>query len=580
MIESIAVFVDAIASDSGKLSAPQVHSQNRKMWKVLLSLVAALCWADSIQEIDVAIAGLGYAGSTIAVDAKMSGRVPVVFESRDSFGGRAHRFKVGDHYVPKGAGWQSGLGPLQPMTKRLRVCNISSTKVNWGRWRDYCKNGQECEESWDEFETSYACAAELSTEMGNLGLPPVSLDTGLKLCGWKATTDAQFIYETSTVNYEFAEGSTATSLTGALPLLTYIVYKDGDKFITDPRSSQEGVGCWLDRYGIGRESSYNVNYNSPIVNINTDERIVTLHNGSRYRYNVLFNTIPNGVLAWNQIREDGSLFTPKLSAERVRALHGYHTPDYVKIFLQFPSDFWNTFKPNIQYFNIWPDALHSCTVWQNLDLPNFWPGSKLIYVTCTTPQSDMGETLSSGQWKNMLMPQLRNVFGSGIPEPTLVKVARWLDDPNFRGTYSNVAVEFTLDKFNAFYQPLGPNGTHIFAGEAYCYLMFGYMHSAILSGHTAWCEYQVRIGAWPSTRECRKEAIDPDGKHYPNVCWPEGLPVEAALSGPTSEARRAVVPRQFRRRQKIAQHNSNMTDAAFQEHTAKKFNRAMELVSA
>lgn len=549
------------------------------MWKALLSFVIALCWAEEIKKLDVVVVGGGYAGSTIAVNAKMAGREPFIFESTESFGGRARRIKVGDYHFPKGAGWQSGLGPLNPMTKILKVCNISNTRVNWNRWVDYCKNGQECEESWDEFETAFACASALSTEMGALGLPAVSIDTGLKLCGWKAITDAQFIYETATVNYEWAESAAVTSLMGSLPLIIDEVYHDGDKFITDPRSSQEGVACWLDRYGIGREPSYHVNYNSPVVNINTADRIITLRNGTRYQYNVLFNTIPNGVLAWNQIHEDGSLFTPKLSASRVRALYGYHTPDYVKVFLQFPTDFWNSYKPNIQYFNIWPTALHSCTVWQNVDLPNFWPGSKILYVTCTTPQSDMGEVLSSAQWKDMLMPQLRNVFGNNIPDPTLLRVARWLDDPNFRGTYSNQAVEFSLDKFNAFYEPLGPNGTHIFAGEGYCYLMFGYMQSAILSGHTAWCEYQVRIGALPPTRECRKVAIDPDGKHYPNVCWPEGIPPPSPAA-PTTDVKRSMPPRQFRRRQKIAQHNLNMTDAEFQERTAAKFNRAMEIVTA
>lgn len=529
-------------------------------------------WALGVlHEIDVAIAGAGLAGAEIATLAKTDGRVPVIFESRNSFGGRAHRVQVGDYYFPKGAGWQSGLGPLHPLTKRLRVCNISNTRVNWNRWVDYCQNGQECEESWDDFETSFACASELAVQMSDLGLPPVSMDTGLKLCGWKAKTPAQFMYQTSTVNYEWAEDATVNSLGGSLPLLTYTLYRDGDKFITDPRSSQELVGCWLDRFGIGRAESYSVNYNSPIVNIDTDQHILTLANGSRYHYQVMFNTLPNGVLSWNQIHQNGSLFTPPLSSDRVLALAGYHTPVYLKIFLQFPTAFWNAFKPNTQYFNIWSNSLHSCTVWQNVDLPNFWPDSKILYLTCTSPQSDMGETLNDNQWKELLMPQLRKVFGNAIPDPTLVKVARWLDDPNFRGTYSNSAVEFTLDKFNTFYEPLG-NGTHMFAGEAYCYSLFGYMHSAILSGETAWCEYQVRNGVYPPSRECRKTAIDADGKHYPNFCWPEGI----ATYSSTETVKRSAPT--FRRLERVV--HSNSSDAEFQRQTAHKFERALGIVIA
>lgn len=551
--------------------------------KFLLTTVVALCCQFTLAtqpiNVDVAVIGAGLAGAEIATLAKKDGRIPTIFESRSSFGGRTHRIEVGGYYFPKGAGWQAGLGPLNPISKRLRVCNISNVRVNWNRWRDYCKTGQECEESWDEFETAFACASELATEMKILGLAPVSQDTGFKLCGWKPQTDAQFLYQSSTVNYEWAETSYVNSLMGSLPLLSHIVYQDADKFITDPRSSQELVGCWLDRFGIGRQNSPQVNYNSGVVNINTATQIITLANGSTYHYNVVFNTMPNGVLSWNQVREDGSLFTPKLSFNRVLALQGYHTPVYLKIFLQFPTAFWNSFKPNIQYFNIWANALHECTIWQNVDLPDFWPGSKIMYLTCTSPQSDMGENLNNNEWKQLLMPQLRNVFGNDIPDPTLIKVARWLDDPNFRGTYSNAPVEFTLEKFNEFYQPLGTNGTHIFAGEAYCYNLFGYMQSAILSGSTAWCEYQVRNGVYPPTRECRKIAVDADGKEYPNYCWDEALTLANLQTTQSLQSRSINKQRVFRRRNKIAQHNLNVSDAEFQEKTARKFNRALAIVT-
>jgi len=473
-------------------------------------------------EIDVAIAGAGLAGAEIATLAKQDGKSPVMFESRHTYGGRVQSIDIGGNVLPKGGGWQQGTGRNHALTKRIRECDIRVKGQNWNRWLDFCIDGQECGESWGEFETAFACAEELALELA--GTDAISMETGFRLCGWWPRSDDEFLVQDSTVLFEWAEGDSTLGLQTSLPWLTYAVHTDADNFFIDERGAEEMVGCWLDRYGIGREESASVAYNSPVVNINTDTQILTLANGTRYHYSVLFNTLPLGVLQWNQAKEGGSLFTPPLEPSRVLSLYTYHAPVYQKIFLQFPTAFWNDFSPNKEFFNIASSFQHQCSLWQNVDLGNGWlTDSRILYITCTSPQSDYGENIDEDGWRDILMPDLRKVFGEDIPEPLSITVSKWLEDPNFRGTFSNRPVEHTSERFNELFAPFGTDQTHIFTGEAYCENMGGFMHSAILAAETSWCEYKVRIGELPVDTPCRAIATDADGDELPNFCFAEGL---------------------------------------------------------
>lgn len=523
---------------------------------------------DPPQEIDVAVIGLGLAGAEIMSLASVSGRTPVAFESRHTYGGRTQSIDIGGYSLPKGGGWQQGTGQLHPLSKRISECGISTKKQNWNSWLDFGKSGEEISAAWGEFESAFACAELLSEEMKTSGADDVSQYTGLKMCGWVAQLVSEFLAQISTLDFEWAEGAFVNSLKNTLLWLTYYVYNDEDRFVTDPRGSEEMVGCWLDRYGFGREQSYHINYNSPVVNIDTASQILTIENGTRYHYQVLFNTMPLGVLSWNQVSEDGSLFTPPLSTSKTLALHTYHTPLYQKIFFQFPTNFWNSFSPNKEFFNIYANSLHSCFLWQNVDLNDGWlPGSRILYVTCTSPQSDQGENLDESEWTELLMPQLRKVFGSDIPDPELVVVSRWLNDPNFRGTYSNRPVEHTQERFDEFYEPFGIGNTHIFTGEGYCMNMNGYMHAAILAAETSWCEYQVRNGDLPVDTPCRAEATDADGDVLPNYCFNEGL------ASKKREMNNSTFVRYARTK------SSRLSDEEFIAMTEYKINNAMRLVN-
>ena len=178
----------------------------------------------------------------------------------------------------------------------------------------------------------------------------ISMDTALKLCGWwKTSSDENYIIEQSQLDYEWADPSTIWGIYGQVPDPTYIAYTDEDVFITDQRGSEELTGCWFDRFlPDGGRNSPKIRYSDPVVNINTDDQIVTLESGLQYRYTVCFNTIPIQVLRYNLVVENGSLFTPPLSMNLKTALLSLDIPIYGKFFFQFKENFWG----DSQFYNI------------------------------------------------------------------------------------------------------------------------------------------------------------------------------------------------------------------------------------
>lgn len=542
-----------------------------RFWKATILYFAATAAAgpnsepDPIQ-LDVAVIGAGLAGAEIAALAASDGRTPTIFEAQHRYGGRTQTIDIGGVPMPAGGGWQQGTGRLHALSKRIRECDIEVQGQNWNSWLDFCINGTECGDSWGDFEAAFACAEGLAVEFANEDL--MSMKTGFDLCGYVTETDDQFLIHDSTVLFEWAENPSVLGLQTNLPWLTYSVHTDSDNYFTDARGAEEMAACWLDRYGIGREESAQVAYNSPVVNIDSDAQVLTLSNGTRYHYNVLFNTIPIGVMRYNVAKEEGSLFTPELPLSKKIALLGYHTPVYEKIFFKFPYNFWNDFSPNKEFFNIAPKAPHQATLWQNVDLQGWKDGSAILYLTMTSPQSDYAENLTPQQWAELLMPELRKVFGDDIPDPELVKATAWLENPYARGTFSNHPVENTRERLDDLFEPMGTDGTHILTGEAYCLGMNGFMHSAILAAETSWCEYKVRIGELPEDTPCRITAVDADGDELPNWCFEEGL---------STYAKRQVSD--TARRNRIAAH-SPLSVAELNANVAARLDKALDRIGS
>lgn len=77
-------------------------------------------------------------------------------------------------------------------------------------------------------------------------------------------------------------------------------------------------------------------------------------------------------------------------------------------------------------------------VWQSLDMDGFFPGSGILFVTVTGDFSKRIELMSDELVKAEVLEVLRSMYpNTTIPEPDAFYFPRWLNDPLYRGSYSN-----------------------------------------------------------------------------------------------------------------------------------------------
>ena len=104
-----------------------------------------------------------------------------------------------------------------------------------------------------------------------------------------------------------------------------------------------------------------------------------------------------------------------------------------------------------------------------------------IAVTVTDDMADRVVQQNKSVKMGEIMEVLRTIIlcGNNIPEPTTLLFNNWLEDPLFRGTYSN----WPLGVTDQTYKELNsPEGRLYFSGEGTSAKYNGYIHGALFSG--------------------------------------------------------------------------------------------------
>ena len=121
------------------------------------------------------------------------------------------------------------------------------------------------------------------------------------------------------------------------------------------------------------------------------------------------------------------------------------------------------------------------TVWQNLNAPGylFKQTDHILMVTTTDNESKRIESMTTQQVQAEIMQVLRNMFGKDVQEPIDIVFPKWLENPLFRGSYSNWPIGASQKHHMNMRASLGRLW---FAGEAMSADYYGYLHGAWLEG--------------------------------------------------------------------------------------------------
>lgn len=112
----------------------------------------------------------------------------------------------------------------------------------------------------------------------------------------------------------------------------------------------------------------------------TDDSVtITNANGTCITADYAICTFSIGVLQTPPADEGGVAFDPPLPTWKRTAINESQMGTFTKIFLQFTTPFWDTSKQ----FSLYADPIRRghYALFQNLDHPDFLPGSGIIFIT-------------------------------------------------------------------------------------------------------------------------------------------------------------------------------------------------------
>lgn len=417
----------------------------------------------------VLVVGAGVAGLAAARMLFDAGYPVTVLEARDRVGGRVWTDRSwSDATIDVGASWIHGIdgNPLAELAHKMRIETVVSDADILGDESDgsrlYDKAGklvppakvQQLVQDWEAVEElisnmSQDAPASLSVEaVLNRSLKQLRID------GEQGRT----LFEIGSRIYEDDTGASIGDLgAGAIA--------DGTEYGGHEVVFPHGYGQIPERLAQGLD----VRLNHAVTEIHHDETMVrvTTSKGSFSADRVIV-TLPLGVL-----KQGSVTFSPPLPASKLSAIERLGMGVYDKLFLRFPTIFWD----DVEVISRLGTGNGAWATWLNLARVTKAP------ILCSLRGGDVArhiEGMSDADAVRQAMGSLREIYGSGIPEPIAHRITRWAADPYARGSYSYLAVGSSPDHRRALAAPATPR--LCFAGEATSLESSSTVHGALLSG--------------------------------------------------------------------------------------------------
>ena len=176
------------------------------------------------------------------------------------------------------------------------------------------------------------------------------------------------------------------------------------------------------------------------------ENIMVTTNRTSYTSDYVVSTIPTGVLQSGCVK-----FMPPLPKYKQDALNRLDSGNHEKIFLKFPTVFWDK---DVEVFQYAADEHRGvCSQWYNVLLKA--ENKKILYANISGPDIEYAKK-SNYELKKISMSILRKIFGPNIPEPDDIYVSRWsLDKYTLGGPHAHPRNNGTMEDLSIIGEPFG-----------------------------------------------------------------------------------------------------------------------------
>lgn len=387
----------------------------------------------------------------------------LILEASNRIGGRLHKMNFNGATIELGANWIQGLckdsscNPVWLQAKRRLGCvepTCESTDRSDLILYDLSGNRLDInvldtypEDDLDSYSNSNNndISVRVGLEKFNWFLP--DNDAKKKFADWYKHDNC------------FAELPEHTSLLRTHPLPTYENFGSDEYFVSDTRGFEHILTDLLST------DDRRIRLNTEVRKIRNRANSVCVDtNRKTYCGRFAIVTFSIGVLKANL-----NMFEPPLSQQKVNAINSFSMALYLKIFLHFPTKFWDD-----------AEFIGRASTTRG-HYPLFVPiNNNIIMAIVTSPFSNSVSKQSDDETVQQVMAALRQIYPPNtVPNPDNYKIAHWDKDPHFLGAYSNTPVGVTDDTHRNLAKQ---EGRLFFAGEAASIEYSGFVHGAYYAG--------------------------------------------------------------------------------------------------
>lgn len=420
---------------------------------------------------DTIVVGAGVSGLTAARFLAQSGQRVLVLEARDRTGGRTFTERSGDLATDRGASWIHGIDD-NPLTEVVSGFGMRTVEFTVGSYQPtgrpiayYSPTGERLSDEAvalfaDDvrtFDMHLATAVQASTRGTTY---EQAIDAALSALGWnpdRAERVREFVLHRSEEQYGVhAGGLDAHGLDDDSVDGDEVVFPDGfDQLATNLAA---GLDVRLEHVVTGiRWSKQGATVATAQGEFSADRVIVT---------------VPIGVLTSGDLA-----FEPALPEWLTQAIVGFEMNNFEKVFLRFPTRFWDE---NVYAIRQQGEAGKWWHSWYDLtDLH----GVPRLLTFAAGPSALETRTWSDDEIAASVLDALRGLYGDRVEQPDDVLVTRWQDDPYSHSSYAYMTPGSMPEDHDLLATPV-ENVLH-FAGEATWTDDPATVTAALRSGHRA-----------------------------------------------------------------------------------------------
>lgn len=421
------------------------------------SLLASACKKEAIVTPNgktVIVIGAGISGLAAAKKLKENGFNVVVLESQNKIGRRLRTDRTLGLAFDEGASWIHGITG-NPITALAQQAGMNTALTDDDSFLSYDVGGA---------VRSDAVFSQAEDELYTI------LKTMIK--SGKVTQSFETVFKSlypAKANdrlWKFFLSTYVTFDTGDLNNLSSLLYNEGEEFGGEERISTNGYDTIPNYLATG----LTIQLNQRVTKIEyADTNVKVEHNATISEADYVLVTVPLGVLKNNSIQ-----FTPALPIAKQNAIQKVGMNCVNKFLLSWNTAFWD----DVHYISYTPEIRDKFNYF--LNVRKFHPTANALMTFAYADYARQTETMTDAQIINEIMGHLKDIYGTGIPAPTVMVRTKWQTNENSFSAYSYTAVGTEMRHFDDLAEEI--NDKLFFAGEHTETDYFSTAHGAYLSG--------------------------------------------------------------------------------------------------